>query len=139
MGEQSGCALARKAAGKEAVRICDPVVMLTKDEWKAAADQSKVTLPGRSAVAYFLGDSQRSYWDYIKRETEENQYAVIDVSKNSKSKEAACDPLAFVSYLEQAKCIYTDSFHAVMLAVILNKRVVIFERAGGREMNIRIF
>lgn len=136
--EQSGCGLARKAAGIEAVRICDPVVMLTQDEWKAAAVPSKVTLPGRSAVAYFLGDFQQQYQDFISHEIEKNQCSIIDVSKSSKSKEAACNPLEFVSYLEQAECIYTDSFHAVMLAIILNKRVVIFERAGGREMNTRI-
>lgn len=53
-------------------------------------------------------------------------------------REAACDPLTFVAYINSAECVYTDSFHAIMLALILNKRVVIFERAGGKEMNTRI-
>lgn len=135
--EQSGCDLARRTTGMEAVRICDPVVMLTKDDWKMAAEQSKVSIVGKKAVVYFLGAFQQ-YRDFISHDVEKNQCTIIDVSKNSKSKEAACNPLEFVSYLEQAECIYTDSFHAVMLAVILNKRVIIFERAGGREMNTRI-
>ena len=54
--EQSGCDLVRKTVGKDAVRICDPVVMLTKDEWEAAAEKSKVSLAGKAAIVYFLGD-----------------------------------------------------------------------------------
>lgn len=136
--EESGCKIVKDLTGKNALRICDPVVMLSKTDWMRAAAKKEVLQKGEKSLTYFLGEYQETYFPKVKNEAQKNGWCVIDVSRSSKSKEAACDPLTFVAYINSAECIYTDSFHAIMLALILNKRVVIFERAGGKEMNTRI-
>ena len=119
-------------------RICDPVVMLSKADWIRAVARKEVSQKETISLVYFLGEYQENYFPKVENEAQKNGWCVIDVSRSSKSREAACDPLTFVAYINSAECVYTDSFHAIMLALILNKRVVIFERAGGKEMNTRI-
>ena len=136
--EESGCRIAKDLTGKNALRICDPVVMLSKADWIRAAARKEVPKKEKISLVYFLGEYQEKYFPKVENEAQKNGWYVVDVSRSSKSREAACDPLTFVAYINSAECVYTDSFHAIMLALILNKRVVIFERAGGKEMNTRI-
>lgn len=136
--EESGCRIAKDLTGKNVHRICDPVVMLSKADWIRAVARKEVSQKETISLVYFLGEYQENYFPKVENEAQKNGWCVIDVSRSSKSREAACDPLTFVAYINSAECVYTDSFHAIMLALILNKRVVIFERAGGKEMNTRI-
>lgn len=135
--EQSGVNLVKRL-GVEAVRICDPVVILTADEWKNAADKSQVTEVGKTALVYFLGNPNLEYYRFIKEQTQKSLSSIIDVSRTSKSKEASCNPLSFLSYIINSEIVYTDSYHAILLSLILSKPVVIFERIGGQDMNTRI-
>ena len=136
--EQSGVEIIAKQIDKKAIRICDPVVMLTREEWISVAEKTDSEYNYRKALVYFLGEDCIEYQEYIAKDADKNLCKLIDISRNSKSKESACDPFDFISLINQSECLYTDSFHAVMLAIILNKRVVIFQRKGGETMNTRI-
>lgn len=136
--EQSGCEMIKEHLDREALRICDPVVMLTKKDWQHIAERYPVKAEQPFVLLYFLGEIKDSYREHIEKKAREHGCRIIDVSRGSLSDEAACNPMEFVSYLNAAKTVFTDSFHAVMLSLILNNNVVIFERVGGEKMNTRI-
>ncbi len=136
--EQSGCNIIQRNLCKTAFRICDPVVMLTKADWEILIERCKGDFQSDYVLVYCLGSMAPEKRNYIESVANINNCKIIDVSYASLSKEAACDPLEFVAYIRSAKFVYTDSFHAIMLSLILNKNVVIFEREGGKAMNTRI-
>ena len=136
--EESGCKLFQSITGNPAMRICDPVVMLTQAEWRICTKESTVQVAEPYLLLYFLGEQNEAYNKFIQRMANEKHCKIIDVSKSSKTKESTCDPLEFVSCIENAEMVLTDSFHAVMLTIIHNTPLVIFNRIGGEEMSTRI-
>lgn len=137
--EQSGVDMIAQTIDKRPIRICDPVVMLTREDWISASKKTSFKQDVRKTIIYFLGEYCGEYKEFISEDTNRKQCELVDVSRISNSKESTCDPFEFISFINQSECVYTDSFHAIMLALILNKRVVIFQRKGGEEMNTRIF
>lgn len=136
--EASGVSIAKQYANVDAVRICDPVVLLTKDEWLERCRDNGTQQDKKYGLVYFLGNKDQNYSSAIQEYSAMNGCSLIDVSKYSQSSESTCDPFAFISYMHRSEIVFTDSFHAVMFALILNKKVVIFDRVGGQEMNTRI-
>ena len=136
--EQSGVDTIAQSIGKKSLRICDPVVMLTREDWISVSEKTDLKNNYRKSIVYFLGEDCVEYQKYITEDADRNQCILVDISRNSTSKESSCDPFEFIALINQSECVYTDSFHAIMIALILNKRVVIFQRKGGEEMNTRI-
>lgn len=135
--EQSGCDIAYQYLNVKPVHICDPVVMIKPEEWLEVVKGKSISYQEKYILVYFLGNVSSDYIDYIDKQKREG-FKVIDVSINSYESDAACDPLMFVSLISSANYVFTDSYHAIMLALILNTNLVIFNRNGGESMNTRI-
>ncbi len=135
--EKSGLEIVKNLTGKEADFVCDPTLLLTKEEWSAMADKAdnKFQFPkGKYILVYLLRyayDPYPAVTDIINKIQEELQLpiVVLDPSlseskfKNSTNVRDA-GPLEFLKLVRDAAFVVTSSFHGT--AFSLNLEVPFF-------------
>ncbi len=140
--------LIKNIVNKEVVTVLDPTFLLNGSFWKEFAERYKDMLPDEDFIfCYFIGKNI-SWHDDIKK---------IDKFKNVKIITALSEsniipdfgeivPDAgvgdFVSFISNARCVVTDSFHAVALSINMNKDFIVYKRFvedTGVSQNSRIY
>lgn len=124
----------------------DPTLLLSKDEWLEIADNYEQQ--DEYLFCYFLGDDikQRELaTEYAKK----NNLKVVTLP-HLLGKWRKCDksfgdyklydvtPQRLLSLINNAKCIFTDSFHAMVFSSIFEKEYFVFQRSGAKAMSSRI-
>ena len=133
------------ATGISAELVADPTLLLDKSDWDAVKEDIKID--GDYMLCYFLGDnksSRRTADAYAKK----HNLKIINIPMNGGGigtadkgfGEARYDvsPEQFISLVENANCIFTDSFHCVIFAHTYKKQYFIFNRSSNGEMSSRI-
>lgn len=124
----------------------DPTLLLNKSEWEAVASRRLVDEP--YLFCYFLGSDvrmRRLAKEYAVRhglllvsiphmqgKAEKNDIGYDDLQMKFAT------PQEFLSLIEYADVVFTDSFHAAVFSTIFQRQYVIFGRMEHREMNNRI-
>lgn len=135
--EKSGLEIVKKLTGEDADFVCDPTLLLTKEEWSAIADKadSKFNFPKRKYILVYLlryaYDPYPAVTEIINKVQEELQLpiVVLDPSlseskfRNSKNVRDA-GPLEFLKLVRDAAFVVTSSFHGT--AFSLNLEVPFF-------------
>ncbi len=135
--EKSGLDIVKKLTSEEATFVCDPTLLLTKEEWSAMADKadSKFKYPkGKYILVYLLRyayDPYPAVTEIINKVQEDLQLpiVVLDPSlseskfKNSTNVRDA-GPLEFLKLVRDAAFVVTSSFHGT--AFSLNLEVPFF-------------
>ena len=89
-------------------------------------------------LCYFLGEKQ-FYWDYVRKIVEKTKYKVkvIPMTRKSYLKkydiEVATGPIEFLSLINNAKIICTDSFHGMVFSLIFNKNFSALSRFDSKD------
>ena len=135
--EKSGIEIVKKLTGEDADFVCDPTLLLTKEEWSAIAEKadSKFKFPkGKYILVYLLRyayDPYPAVTTIINKIQKELQLpiVVLDPSlseskfKNSTNVRDA-GPLEFLKLVRDAAFVVTSSFHGT--AFSLNFEVPFF-------------
>lgn len=135
--EKSGLEIVKKFTGEEAAFVCDPTLLLTKEEWNVMAEKadSKFKFPkGKYILVYLLRyayDPYPAVTEIINKIQDELQLpiVVLDPSlsesrfKNSTNVRDA-GPLEFLKLVRDAAFVVTSSFHGT--AFSLNFEVPFF-------------
>ena len=126
--EESGCKLVESLVDKQVPRVLDPTLLLSADEWRKLQKQSNIFTEnyGNYAFAFFLGnipDEYRKYMDTIMKEKGIDK--LIDFSDK---KIGACGPCEFLSLIDNAQFVFTDSFHCTVFSTIFDKDFTAFRR-----------
>lgn len=135
--EIQGCKLIEKLTGRTCEHVCDPVFLLSPEQWK-----NKVKpISGKCVVTYFLGGESLKTHREIKRYAKKNNCKVVDLwsEKDYTSRFAGIDD--FVNYIANAEMLFTDSFHGCAFAILLETQFVICERKmvdAKQKMNSRL-
>ncbi len=116
-----------------ASQVCvDPVVLVGRDFW--LANREATGIDQSYTFCYFLNKPSKQALECIKKKTA-NGEKVFVLSRKNMSQYIAdvqmikeLSPLQFVSYIQDADSVLTDSFHGMMFSVILNKEFFVFER-----------
>lgn len=125
--------------------VADPTLLLDKSDWDAV--KAEIKIDGNYMLCYFLGDnsaSRRAASEYAKN----HNLKIINIPMNSGGISKAdknfgkalydVSPEQFISLIENANCIFTDSFHCVIFAHTYKKQYFIFNRSSNGEMSSRI-
>ena len=144
--EEEAVDLVSPLTDKKVEVTLDPTLLLNKEEWLEIASPAEIY--EKYLFCYFLGDDgteRKLACDYAKkhglkivtlphlagkfRKCDEKfgDYLLYDVS-----------PLRFIGLINEAECIFTDSFHAAVFSSICKKEHFIFQRSGFKAMNSRI-
>ena len=128
--EQSGAEIITQLTGREAIALADPVILLTTDEWKNFAYE--YTRDEKYILLFFLDTPSETALEMIKKMREETGYKTVVYSyeheclKGTETRNG--DPRDFVSVINNAEFVMTDSFHACMFSIMLNVPYYVFYR-----------
>lgn len=148
--EKTGYDIVRSLTEKDADVVCDPTILLTSDKWKKLLNLNPVT-DGDYIFCYFLGDNpwQRKWVTELKKLTGLKIVSLIHTEKYIKSDIGYADetpfnvgPEEFVSLIENAKYVCTDSFHGTVFSLLFHKNFYLFRRFSDKHTastNSRIY
>ena len=134
--EQSGITLIKDIIGKTPELVCDPVILLTAQQWHNLISE-KPTPKEKYIFCYFLGKESHHYL-WVKNLSKITGLKIIGITnldtyikKADKTVDLAkydVDPFEFVNLIKNADFICTDSFHATVFSLLFHKKVFTFRR-----------
>ena len=125
--EQSSLKLIKQLIGRDATLVCDPSLLLSKEEWLPMVDDARIDLPEKYILVYILGYSFNPYpyVDYIIENVQHKlDMEVIylnggkrDYFKRNSRVIKSSGPLEFIKLFAKASFVITTSFHGVAFAI----------------------
>lgn len=138
--ESSGQHLVKELTGKVPCLVCDPVFLLTKDQWNTLSDTSRC--PNKKYIfTYFLGEGRecRKFAEELSAVTGLPVSGIVHNDSYVASDEDidypidACTPNEFLGLISNAEYTCTDSFHAAAFSTIFNKNFFAFNRFKSQK------
>ena len=117
--------------------ICDPTLVLSEEDWRAVADR-RFTPSMPYVFTYLLGSVGVEATEVLNRATSYGRIPVVPLSDRQKPGEPDAGPSEFISLIDNASHVVTDSFHAAVFASILQTPLTIVRREGGKSMFSRL-
>lgn len=125
--EDRGAEIIRECCGRDVPVLLDPTLSLSKEEWMSVMD-SNVSLPERYALVCFLGEMTDAYQNMIRTIIQEWGLNCVELNKEEYPEYYQFGPAGFLTAVERAEIIFTDSFHAVVFSIIFEKPFIVFDR-----------
>lgn len=134
--EESGVKLIKDIANINAKLVCDPTILLTKDEWKEVSIKERI-IKDKYILCYFLGNNieHRKFAERLKRETGFKIVSLNHADEYVKYSDTFADikpydigPREFINLVKNAEFVCTDSFHCTVFSLIFNKLFFCFRR-----------
>lgn len=135
--ERQGADLIKQCSGREAEVICDPTLVLNAEEWQKIADDRLVPR-SEYIFTYLLGDERGEASDAVQRLLDVSPMPVVRLSDKARQGEPPAGPAEFVSLIDHAAHVVTDSFHAAVFACLSGTPLTIVHREGGASMFSRL-
>lgn len=135
--ESRGAELIKECAGIDAKVICDPTLVLPPEEWRAVTDDC-LTPANPYVFTYLLGGVGESAARILDEVTAHGKLPIVPLSDRQKPKEPDAGPAEFISLIDNAAHVVTDSFHAAVFSSILQTPLTIVRREGGASMFSRL-
>ena len=129
--EKGGVDYLTNLLNRDITLCCDPTLFLSKEEWMRLASKPKWLKAPMYVLYYFLGSTNE--YDF------HSDLEVIDLlDRNSCA--FTSGPAEFIYLIANAKCIYTDSFHACVFSFLFHRPFLVFDREQTNlaPMNSRI-
>lgn len=141
--EESGVGICAKFDRLDAVAVCDPTLLLQKEDYEALFTASKNK--HQTAFAYFIGWDTEIPEQEMKLYANENNWSFsrLDSQIHKRSFEQLfVKPKSISEWLQayrDAPCIFTNSFHGTIFALIFNKPFLFFPIKGtAKKLNNRV-
>ena len=148
--ENNAVKLVKDVANVEAKLVCDPTLLLTKEEWMDIQDDNAI-LNEKYIFCYFLGNNIE-HRKFVERLKEKTGYKIVSINhcdEYVKYSDKFADivpydvgPSEFVNYIRNAEYVCTDSFHGTVFSLINNTKFFTFERFNKKSKmstNSRIY
>lgn len=119
---------------KDGVSVCDPVFLLSKDEWKKLTDSCKPYLNDKYLLVYLTdkSDEIKHIALEIHKATGWKIYGVGPFREKWLHKcYVNVGPLDFVKLINDAQYVISNSFHATAFSLILEKNFCVVNRKDG--------
>ncbi len=137
--EMAGKNLCENELGLTADLVCDPVFLLSADEWRKI--KSADTIKEDYIFCYFAGGVSKEMEEFSKSLARQNNCKRVvvmfdwhDWNKKDQIKSFESGPMEFISLLDNAKFVCTNSFHGTAFSIILNKQFFV----DGNYSDVRI-
>lgn len=111
---------------KQVIAVCDPVFLMSADEWEKNLPIAVGNNTGKHILLYTVANVQESL-DFAKKLGMYNKLPVISISSNQSVKTVDgvvnifdAGPIEFLRYIREAAYVVTSSFHAMAFSIIFN-------------------
>lgn len=132
--EPQGAEILNSHFGLSVEVVCDPTLLLQKEDWNTFVSDSSSDSdsPSPYALCYFLTYNKK-YIDMAREYCRKHslQMKVLVVSHEFvglSDDEVYTGPAGFIEYVSKANVILTDSFHGTIFSLIFNKPFYTFRR-----------
>ncbi len=148
--EESGAKIVENLTGRKIPVVCDPTMLLTKDEWGQLSGNNKI-IEGKYILTYLLGDNKQ-HREFIKKLAQETGCKIVSllhiagyISKDKNFGDVLpkdIGPFEFLNLIKNAEYVCTDSFHGCVFTSIFNRKLFAFKRfskTSKMSTNSRIY
>ena len=145
--EETGRKLVYDLTKREAEVLCDPVMLLSKEEWqKEYKDHTNIHLPESFVMAFFIDEPSEKAISMLRKFSSENRMIVSFGYRYAPYKEIASmnhidgSPYDFLNLLDNALYVVTDSYHATVFSALFHKPFLVYERnyTHAQNQSVRI-
>ena len=138
-------------AKRKAEVVLDPTFLLSPEEWLKIANLE--IIPNKKYIfCYFLGGACKWHRQIVQAYAEKYNYEIIHLPYIMQTVRSAdsilkgqgrydIGPKEFITLINNAECIFTDSFHGLAFSINFGKNFYVFNRDdenGVNSMNARI-
>lgn len=116
--------------------VCDPTILLTKEEWEQEAVQERI-IPDKYILCYFLGSNieHRKFAEKLREKTGYKIVSLNHADEYVKYSDIFADitpydigPREWINLIKNAEYVCTDSFHGTVFSLLFNKTFFDFRR-----------
>lgn len=137
--EQQGATIIKELTGRDATVLVDPTLMLSKYEWLAISQKPALSITSKYILTYFLGNETHEYRKSICGIAARNSCKIINLADIREFDSFTVDPAEFIYLINNAELVCTDSFHGVVLSIIMRTHFIVFDRLeDGHSMGSRL-
>lgn len=138
--ELEGVNLVKNLTNIDAQLVCDPTILLTKEEWNQIASKNTI-INDKYILCYFLGNNieHRKFAERLKEKTGLKIVSLNHADEYVKYSEQYADiipynigPREWLNLIKNADYICTDSFHGTVFSLLFNKRFFNFRRYSSK-------
>lgn len=111
---------------KNVFAVCDPVFLLSADEWKKMLPMPGAVKRKKYILLYTVASVSHS-GSVAHRIAKEKDLTIIYISSNQSVRTVSgmrnildAGPIEFLDYIQNAECVVTSSFHAMAFSIIFN-------------------
>lgn len=123
--ESIGADIVEELTGNRPPEVCDPTLLLRKEQWEELCVSSKYKKP--YILVYSFGS--RHLETYAKKMADEMDGIVVNINRSlplifggqNVRNAYAPSPCEFLSLIKNAEAVVTNSFHGIALSIILQK------------------
>ena len=142
--ENTGIQIVKELTNKEATLVCDPTLLLTKQEWMEIQQKDRI-IKEKYILCYFLGNNieHRKFAERLKVKTGFKIVSLNHADEYVKYSDKFCDispydigPAEWINLIRNAEIVCTDSFHGTVFSLINNKKFYTFERYCNKNSKI---
>ncbi len=138
--EESGLKIIKDIANRDAKLVCDPTILLTKEEWEEIAIKERI-IKEKYILCYFLGNNIEHY-KFAERLREKTGYKIVSLNHADEYVKYAdkyadiipynIGPKEWLNLIKNAEYVCTDSFHGTVFSLIYNKIFFNFRRYNSK-------
>lgn len=141
--EDTGVKLVKELSNKDAKLVCDPTLLLTREEWEEIATPNRI-IQEKYILCYFLGKNieHRKFAEKLKKETGHKIVSLNHADEYVKYSDIYADitpydigPKEWINLIKNAEYICTDSFHGTVFSLLFNKKFFDFRRHSSKNKN----
>lgn len=143
--EKTGVDLIEKLTGKKASLVCDPTLLLTREEWDSFVSPPTIKIATPYILAYILSYSYNPYpevFSLLKDLGKKTGLPVVFLSLPpreafhafSSTKIASASPSDFINLIKNASYVFTTSFHGSIFSLIYNRPLVCYTNPNDSRL-----
>lgn len=139
--EETGVKLVEKLSNNTAKLVCDPTLLLSKEEWNTIVSKKRI-IKDKYILCYFLGKTieHRKFAEHLREETGYKIVSLNHADEYVKYSDKFADitpydigPSEWINLIQNAEYICTDSFHGTVFSLINNKIFFSFRRYNSNN------
>lgn len=132
--EDTAVSIVKNQLNLDAIKICDPTVLLDSNKWKEFASYQKVPKE-KYLLLHFLDKPNEVALKTIEFISKQNQIKIVAFAYYHKEYENINNlefidgnPRDYVGLISESFCVCTDSFHTSVMSIYLEKNFCVFDR-----------
>ncbi|KJS17959.1 MAG: hypothetical protein VR69_02750 [Peptococcaceae bacterium BRH_c4b] len=146
--ESNGVAIIKELTGREVKVVLDPVLLLTPSQWRSEYSTKDIdVLDSKYILMYFLDKPSEIAVNSINKIRQKTGFQIVAFGHRHEAysmmdsvKYVGGSPWNFLSMIDGASYVCTDSFHALAFSLVFHSQIYVFKRqyAHNSDQSSRI-